>query len=120
MADITAAQALSLGADAVYLANRPLPDAPTGYYDWQITTDPSDDREGHSAVTNLINRAQNFKAKGGFTPDPSHVVSSQSTFFLRLLNNFQSAFLDSVRHPQAINDRKGAVCRGSQAMSMIF
>ena len=118
MADITAAQALSMGADAVYLSNRPLPDAPTGYYDWQITTDPSDDREGHSTITNLVNRVEAFGAKGGFRPDPIKVVSLQRIFFLRLLKNFQSAFVDTVQHPQAVDDRKGAVCRDCQQMSM--
>ncbi|KAG5644791.1 hypothetical protein DXG03_007612 [Asterophora parasitica] len=96
MADITAAQALTMGADAIYLKNRPLPDAPTGYYDWQITTDPADNREGHSTVTNLVNRVQAFQAKGAFKPDPSHV----------------SAFLDTVSHPTAIDDRKGAFATG--------
>ena len=78
MADITAAQALALGADALYLSRRPLPVSPTGYYDWQITVDPADDREGHSTVGNIINRVEAFKAKGGFKPDPKHVVC---TFF---------------------------------------
>ncbi|KAG5636742.1 hypothetical protein H0H81_007000 [Sphagnurus paluster] len=96
MADITAAQALTMGADAIYLKNRPLPAAPTGYYDWQITTDPADDREGHARVTNLVNRVQAFQAKGGFKPDPSEV----------------SAFLDTVTHPTAIDDRKGAFATG--------
>lgn len=58
MADISASQALTMGIDAVYLSKRSLPTAPTGYYDWQITTDPADDREGHSAVTNLVNRVR--------------------------------------------------------------
>lgn len=58
MADISASQTLTMGIDAVYLSKRPLPTAPTGYYDWQITTDPADDREGHSAVTNLVNRVR--------------------------------------------------------------
>ncbi|KAF5370929.1 hypothetical protein D9615_009815 [Tricholomella constricta] len=96
MADITAAQALSMGADAVYLKNRPLPEAPTGYYDWQITTDPADNREGHSTVTNIVNRVQAFQAKGGFNPEPSHVA----------------AFLDTVTNPTAIDDRKGAFATG--------
>ncbi|KAF8066489.1 heme peroxidase [Lyophyllum atratum] len=85
-----------MGADAIYLKKRPLPDAPTGYYDWQITTDPADNREGHSAVSNLVNRVQAFQAKGGFKPDPSHV----------------DAFLDSVRNPTAVDDRKGAFATG--------
>ena len=44
MVEISTAQALSLRADTVHLSNRPLPDTPTGYYDWQITTDTSDGR----------------------------------------------------------------------------
>ena len=74
MADITAAHALALGADALYLAKRPLPVSPTGYYDWQITVDPADDREGHSTVANIINRVEAFKGKGGLKPEPKHVV----------------------------------------------
>ncbi|KAG5648767.1 hypothetical protein DXG03_000115 [Asterophora parasitica] len=96
MADISAAQALSLGADAIFLKNRPPPDAPTGYYDWQITTDPADKREGHSAVTNLVNRVQTFKAKGGFTPNPKDL----------------DAFFDAATHPTAVDDRKGAFATG--------
>jgi hypothetical protein len=49
-------QALSLAADSVYLSSRPLPTAPTGYYDWQVSSNPADKREGHSIVTNLLNR----------------------------------------------------------------
>ena len=74
MADITAAKALALGADALYLSKRPPPTSPTGYYDWQITVDPSDDREGHSTVANIIDRVGAFKAKGGFKPELNHVV----------------------------------------------
>jgi len=104
MADsITAAQALSMGADAVYLANRPLPVAPTGYYDWQITTDPSDDREGHSTVTNLVNRIEAYKGKGRFKPKPGDV----------------SAFLDTVEHPQAADDRKGAFATGLGILALL-
>ncbi|KAG6810880.1 hypothetical protein H0H92_009972 [Tricholoma furcatifolium] len=96
MADITAAEALAMGADAVFLKNRPLPNAPTGYYDWQITTDPSDDVEGHSGISNLIRRARAYQAKGGFKPKLSEV----------------DAFLDTIRHPTAIDDRKGAFAAG--------
>ncbi|KAG6916804.1 hypothetical protein DXG01_005269 [Tephrocybe rancida] len=96
MADITASQVLAFGADAVFLKKRPLPDAPTGYYDWQITTDPADDREGHSNIGNIVNRARAFNSKGGFKPQISQV----------------DAFLDTVRHPTAIDDRKGAFATG--------
>ncbi|KAG6890061.1 hypothetical protein C0992_003159 [Termitomyces sp. T32_za158] len=96
MVHFSAAEALSIGADAIHLKNRPLPDAPTGYYDWEITTDPSDDREGHSRVTNLIDRLESIKAKGLFKPKLSQV----------------DAFFDSVMHPMAVDDRKGAFTTG--------
>ncbi|KAG6809292.1 hypothetical protein H0H92_000805 [Tricholoma furcatifolium] len=96
MADITAAEALAVGADAVFLQKRPLPDAPTGYYDWQITTDPSDDVEGHSALSNLIRRARAYQAKGGFKPKFSEL----------------DAFHDTIKHPTAIDDRKGSFAAG--------
>jgi linoleate 10R-lipoxygenase len=56
MAEISPVQAFTLVADAAYLSRRALPTAPDGYYDWQITSDPADKREGHSTVTNLVNR----------------------------------------------------------------
>jgi linoleate 10R-lipoxygenase len=56
MADINPVQAFDLLADASYLSKRPLPTAPDGYYDWQVSSDPADQREGHATVTNLVNR----------------------------------------------------------------
>ncbi|KAG5723914.1 Psi-producing oxygenase C [Termitomyces sp. T112] len=88
--------ALSIGADAIYLKNRPLPEAPTGYYDWQITTDPFDDREGYSRTTNLINKVESLKSKGLFKPNLSQV----------------DAFFDTVTNPTAVDDRKGAFNTG--------
>lgn len=96
MANITAAQALAMGADTVYLKKRPPPVAPTGYYDWQITTDPADDREGHSVVTNLVDRAEAVKSKGLYKPNLSDV----------------DAFIDSTTNPTATDDRKGALATG--------
>ena len=65
MADsITLGGALAMAADSVYLANRSLPNAPTGYYDYEITTDPADDREGHSLVTNILNRVSHSTSAG--------------------------------------------------------
>ena len=61
MTDSNVAKALSSGADAIYLKNRPLPEAPTGYYDWQATTDSSDDRGGHSDITNLVDRVSSLR-----------------------------------------------------------
>ncbi|KAG6817060.1 hypothetical protein H0H87_000238 [Tephrocybe sp. NHM501043] len=103
MADISAAQALAMGADAVYLKKRPLPVAPTGYYDWQIKTDLADDREGHSLVGNTISNVQAFDTKGGFKPKLSQV----------------DAFLDTVMHPAAIDDRKGAFTTGLGILALL-
>ena len=56
MPNISPIQAFSLGADAAYLAKRPLPVAPDGHYDWQTGADANLSPEGHSGITNLINR----------------------------------------------------------------
>jgi hypothetical protein len=90
MADISATQAFTFVADAAYLSRRPPPTAPDGYYDWQVTSDPAEKREGHSTVTNLVNRVSrsnlsrdtslilllgpNVPSKGGFKPDLKEVV----------------------------------------------
>jgi len=58
MASINPVQALSMGADTIYLSARPLPTAPTGYYDWQVSSNPAEKRQGHSAVTNIINQVR--------------------------------------------------------------
>ena len=80
MADsITGSGALAMAADAVYLANRSPPNAPTGYYDWEITTDPSDDREGHSLLTNILKRVSRSTFAGtGLSLLQSIGSSSQS------------------------------------------
>jgi hypothetical protein len=53
---VTPAKVLALAADSAYLSTRPLPTAPDGYYDWQVSGDPTDLRQGHSTLTNLANR----------------------------------------------------------------
>ena len=75
MVEISTLKTLTLSADTAHLSNRPLPDAPTGYYDWQITTDTSDDGEGHSVFTNITNRVQAFIAKDPTLPNPKILVS---------------------------------------------
>src|SRR6185369_16401578 len=113
MAGLDLAQALSMGADAIYLSQRPPPTAPTGYYDWQITVDTTDDHEGHSTIAGVVNRIEDFNGKGGSKPDPSHVVSSNellSPYNASLNTSSQAAFLDTLQNPKAIDDRKGAVC----------
>jgi linoleate 10R-lipoxygenase len=56
MTDINPVQAFSLVSDTAYLSKRPPPIAPDGYYDWQVSSDPVEQREGHATVTNLVNR----------------------------------------------------------------
>ncbi|KAF8957351.1 heme peroxidase [Flammula alnicola] len=100
---LTASQLLSVGADTVYLSKRPPPDAPTGYYDWQITADTADDVAGHAGITNLIKREQAFVAKGGFKPTTSQL----------------SAVWDSLANPTAVDDRKGALSTGLEILAKI-
>lgn len=96
MASISATQVASTAFDAAHLSSRPLPSAPDGYYDYEISTDPADKREGHSAVTNLVKRMEAFKRAGGIKADPTVLA----------------AFADSVTHPEAVDDRKGAFTAG--------
>uniref|UniRef100_A0A8H8CDX0 Heme peroxidase n=1 Tax=Psilocybe cubensis TaxID=181762 RepID=A0A8H8CDX0_PSICU len=96
MASINAADALSYSVDAIHYSRRPPPTAPTGYYDWEVSTDPTEAKQGHSLVSNLITRVENFKAKGPVKPDPKAI----------------DAFLDTVVNPQGIDDRKGAFADG--------
>ena len=108
--NITAAQALSMGADAVVFSERPLPQAPTGYYDWEVSSDPAAGRKGHSLVSNLVSEVEAFKAKGPIKPDPKIVVSLISTIDYPIPHLFtKAAFADTVEHPTAVDDRKGAV-----------
>ncbi|KDR77934.1 hypothetical protein GALMADRAFT_244901 [Galerina marginata CBS 339.88] len=92
MASISAVQAVTLAADAIHLASRPPPTAPTGYYDWQVSSDPDASRQGHAAISNLISDAETLKAKGAFAPDPEELT----------------AFQDIIAHPHSVDDRKGA------------
>jgi len=101
--NITPAQAASAGFDTVYLSSRPLPTAPDGYYDWQISTNPADKREGHARVSNLINRIDTFNKKGGIKPDPSLLA----------------AFTDAITHPTAVDDRKGVFAAGLGMLARI-
>ncbi|KAG6848129.1 hypothetical protein H0H93_003124, partial [Arthromyces matolae] len=89
---LSVTQGLTLGADALHLKHRNPPTAPTGYYDWQVSADPSLEVEGHSYLTNTIHRLQTIREKGIFIPKPSDIT----------------ALLDTVRNPTSIDDRKGA------------
>lgn len=73
-AKISPIQAFSLGADAAYLSSRPLPTAPDGHYDWEARSDANTRPEGHSGVTNLLNKIETIKQKGVDVPDPRLVV----------------------------------------------
>ena len=66
MADVSPVQAFTLAADASYLSKRPLPTAPDGYYDWQVSSDPAAKRHGHSTITNLVNRVSAFSSCGSY------------------------------------------------------
>jgi linoleate 10R-lipoxygenase len=75
MANITPIQVFSLGADLVHLANRDPPVAPDGLYDWQAGDDADISTQGHSTVTNLVHRVEDFKKRGrNVNPDPKVIV----------------------------------------------
>ncbi|KAK1217118.1 hypothetical protein PQX77_020235 [Marasmius sp. AFHP31] len=105
MASITPLQAFSLGADAVYLKSRPPPTAPDGQYDIKVSSQStgSGESRGHSALTNVIHRIQAQVSKGPINPDPRAV----------------DAFLDTVVHPDAVDDRKGAFNAGLTILSRL-
>ena len=103
-------EAFTLGADAAYLSSRPLPTAPDGHYDWESSPDANTRPEGHSSVTNLINQIETIKKKGIDVPNLKLVVSRHSATKHSLTWLQQSAFVDEALHPDAVDDRKGAVC----------
>jgi linoleate 10R-lipoxygenase len=75
MPKIAPLQAFSLGADAAYLIRRDPPIAPDGQYDWQAGDDANTSSQGHSTVTNLVQKVDTFAKKSeGFKPDPKLVV----------------------------------------------
>ncbi|KAF8878550.1 heme peroxidase [Infundibulicybe gibba] len=93
--------AFGLAADTVYLSKRPLPNAPDGRYDWEASSTGLK-TEGHSGITNLINKIETI-TKAPVNPDP-HIVG---------------AFIDTVVHPESIDDRKGAFAAGMTALSRL-
>ncbi|KAF8879290.1 heme peroxidase [Infundibulicybe gibba] len=99
---ITPAQAFGLAADTVYLSKRPLPDAPDGRYDWQASS-AGLKSEGHSGVTNLINKIETIKSKGTVKADPRIV----------------GAFIDTAVNPEAVDDRQGAFAAGLTLLSRL-
>ncbi|TFK61199.1 heme peroxidase [Pluteus cervinus] len=103
MPDISPLQIVSLGADAVYLANRPLPIAPDGHYDYEMTAEAITSPENHSGLTNLINEFEAIKAKGFARPNAKVV----------------DAFLDTALHSKAVDDRKGAFADGLTLLSRL-
>ena len=76
MASVTATQAFTLAADAVYLRNRPLPTAPDGYYDWQLTGNPADKTKGHSFITNWVTGVSDFITSQGALFDLSPQIQA--------------------------------------------
>ncbi|KAJ8518487.1 hypothetical protein ONZ45_g4459 [Pleurotus djamor] len=100
---LSASQFITLAADTVHLSARRPPDAPTGLYDWQISSNPDDKKEGHSTVTNFINHIDNFKAKGPFKPDPKVIAG----------------FTDTLLHPDAADDRNGVFEAGLGIMARL-
>ncbi|KAF9257706.1 heme peroxidase [Marasmius fiardii PR-910] len=105
MATITPITAFTLGADAVYLKARPLPTAPDGQYDSQVSSQASGPgtTQEHSPLTNVINDVQSQISKGPITADPTVVAG----------------FLDAVVNPDSTNDRLGAFSAGLTLLSRL-
>lgn len=126
MASITPIQAFELGADAAYLSKRPLPIAPDGHYDWENQADANTSPQAHAGVTNLVNTVihicriprvelTNFLDREDRIEDchprPPRSGGPPCRSFLPPAADFtkQGAFLDTALHPDAVDDRKGAV-----------
>ncbi|KAJ7055860.1 heme peroxidase [Mycena amicta] len=93
MTSIPPLQALSLRADALtHWLHRSLPVAPDGKYDSEYQPNPADDPQNHSFVTNMLAELARFKTAGPLDP-PTKVAA---------------ALVDALRHPTAVDDRKGA------------
>ncbi|KAF4623505.1 hypothetical protein D9613_002388 [Agrocybe pediades] len=92
MAGINVVQALSLGADAVKLSARDPPTAPTGYYDWEVSSDPESKRKGRSIISNVVSAQKEFIDKGGLPPVDANLIK---------------ALADGALHAGAIDDRQG-------------
>ena len=63
-------------------------------------------------VSNIFSQLQTLKTKAsGDRPDPRIVVSPRTLCYYSAYNSpiFQGAFLDTVIHPDSVDDRKGAV-----------
>jgi linoleate 10R-lipoxygenase len=107
---VTPLQVFSLGADAVYLERRDPPIAPDGKYDWQASHDSHVSTQGHSSITNLIQRVEDFKRKGLIEPDPKLIVRVLVLMLRKTRPQaVQKAFLDFMLNPDAQNDRLGTV-----------
>jgi linoleate 10R-lipoxygenase len=74
MPTISPIQAFTLGADAAYLAKRPLPIAPDGHYDWETSANANLSPEGHSGITNIINQVFLFFLGECFPPELISVI----------------------------------------------
>ncbi|KAJ7278558.1 heme peroxidase [Mycena rebaudengoi] len=96
-------QAFTAGADALHLANRPLPKSPDGHYDWQNQADSSASPQAHAGVTNLVNTIKSLKPKDPINVDPGKV----------------HAFVDAALHPGSLDDRTNIFSYGIELLSQI-
>lgn len=60
--------------DVNHLAGEPLPIAPTGYYNWEVSPDPSNSFNGHSIVSNGLTLIESLRTKGFIKPEMSKIV----------------------------------------------
>ncbi|KAI3616961.1 heme peroxidase [Moniliophthora roreri] len=99
--NISPLEKFALASDAVYLKGRPLPTAPDGKYD-PPSQEPGQKQE-RSALGGIFKRLDAQAKKGLITPDPTVVAG----------------FLDTVLHPDATDDRKGAFSAGLTLLSRL-
>ncbi|KAH9481020.1 Psi-producing oxygenase A [Psilocybe cubensis] len=97
--ELSLRQVLDIG----HLAGEPVPIAPTGYYNWEVSPDPANSFNGHSVVSNGLTLLESLKAKGFIKPEMSKV----------------EAFTDCVLNPESIDDRQGAFAEGLAILARI-
>lgn len=96
-AQVSPMQNFAIQTDAAKLSRRVLPIAPDGYYDWQVSDDPSAVKAGHSEFTHFLQRMDHLGGASSlafafvalvthslFKTDPRDWTRNNATFYLDL------------------------------------
>jgi hypothetical protein len=122
---LTTLQKVAILSDAAYLSSRPLPTAPDGQYDWQETPDAMMRPEGHSGLTNVLNKVcPVLRVSGGCgsagTNDATlQVATLQQKGLVAPDPKIIGAFIDGAINDGAEDDRKGAFAAGLTILSRL-